>query len=438
MSLLVETFYLFFEGIMLFQVLYFGMIYILSGRKDVLYYSLLNLVSAVYFFLNAPDTFLRINETIVFNSVYYTYVNYALILLMGLMYLFFLKEIFSDLIPGNTVLRRIYRLTICLLPVLYLTFSLFEYKGWNTNLIFYLGYLVNGPFCICILLKNRRPKGYHFFIVLGMLVIFISVTMTLWLTVRYNAGREDLILDHYPLLPIKTGMLIDVVLFQLALTQRWQNQENQLAIQRLKADIEIENVKKRINTELHDDIGSILSGITMYSRLAFEKGKESSIADLLMVIQKASDETLNRLKDIVWINNPGTGTCSDMIERLKNYTVMMSRSQDIKVEMNYSPDMPQVKLPEEIVYQFYLIGKEAVNNTVKYSEATTIKISFLIQNDKVIFEVEDNGSGFDAETVKKGNGLDNIATRASSIGAEHLIESKIGMGTRISLSFNLP
>lgn len=438
MSIIVENFYLFFEGIMLFQVLYFGMVYLLSGRKDVLFYSLLNLVTAAYFFLNAPDTFLHINENIVFNSDYYTYINYSLILLMELMYLLFLKEIFSDSIQQSPALRHLYKLTLFILPCFYITFSLFYYNGLNTDYIFYAGYMVNGPFCTWILIKNLKAKGTKSYIVTGMIIIFLCLIVTIWFTLRYNAGKQNFVLDHYPLLPIKIGMLIDLVLFQLALTKRWQLQENELAMQQLRADIEIEKVKNRINTELHDDVGSTLSGISMYSRLAMQKAGDSPIIDILTVIQQTSDETVNRLKDIVWINNPGSDSTLDMLERLKDYAEMMSRTQKIEIKLSCDAELIVKKIPEEIRYHFYLIGKEAVNNAIKYSQATIININFLMNNLYITLQITDNGCGFDIDSVKKGNGLENIVQRSKSIQATCKIESNFKKGTHVAVSVKIP
>ena len=67
----IENFYLFFQGILMFQVLFFGALFLLTRRKEILYYSLMIFVTCVYFFLNAPDTFFNIDDNIVFNATWY-------------------------------------------------------------------------------------------------------------------------------------------------------------------------------------------------------------------------------------------------------------------------------------------------------------------------------------------------------------------------------
>jgi len=83
----IENFYLFFQGILLFQVLFFGVLFLLTRRKEIFYYSLMTFVTSVYFFLNAPDTFFNIDEIIIFNAAWYSYINFALLLSMMLLYL---------------------------------------------------------------------------------------------------------------------------------------------------------------------------------------------------------------------------------------------------------------------------------------------------------------------------------------------------------------
>ncbi len=432
MSLLVETFYLFFEGIMLFQVLYFGMIFLLSRRKDVLFYSLLNLISAAYFFLNAPDTFLRINEDIVFNSVYYSYINYALILLMALMYLLFLKEIFSESVIESRLLRRIYQLTMGFIPVLYILFAWFEYKDWNTDLIFYMGYFVNGPFCTWILMKNRAVKGYRFFIILGMFIIFLCVSITLWFTIRYNEGRRDYILDYYPLMAIKTGMLIDVILFQLVLTQRWQNQEKELAIQQLQSELALAKMRNQISQELHDDIGSTLSGIHMYSHLAqkqAETGEKENTNKSLSIIQVASGDMINRLKDMVWTIQPGHDTLKELLEKIQEYAVFMAGSKHMEVDVTIPEVANTFKIITECRHHIFMIAKEIINNAVKYSGGSRLSVVSEVKHNDFFLTIKDNGSGFNQVETKKGNGILNIKKRAEEISATLELNTNLDHGT---------
>jgi signal transduction histidine kinase len=420
MSFTIEQFYILFEGVMLFQIAFFGMAYLLSKRKDVLYYCLLNLFSALYFFLNAPDTFLGIDEDIVFNHPSYVYVNFALFMCMFFMYLVFLKEIFSDTVSQYPLVKKIYSITFYSIPVLYLLFVLFSAAGWNTNLLFYTGHLINGPFCTLILLLNFTTKGYKKLIIYGMVVIFICVVTTIILTVRYNAGKSSLLLDKYPLAIIKMGMLIDIILFQFVLLKRWQEQENELSMQHLTTELAVEKVKSQISKELHDDVGSTLSGISMYSHMAKEQtaaGNMIASGQTLGVIQQASEEMILKLKDMVWAMQPGNETIGQLTSKINEYAVFITGAKKIALQTNFLTANDEVKLSTEVIHQVYTIAKEALNNAVKYSGANTITIDTAYNDDCFTLRIADNGVGFDRAEATGGNGLINMKKRSEEMGA---------------------
>ena len=93
----IEIFYLLFQGALVFQVLFFGVLYFITGKKDILYYSLFLFFAAVYFFVNAPYTFFGIPEETIWASAWYDHVNTPLIIVENLFYLLFLKAFFHIL-----------------------------------------------------------------------------------------------------------------------------------------------------------------------------------------------------------------------------------------------------------------------------------------------------------------------------------------------------
>ena len=110
-----EVFYLFFQGILTFQVLIFAVLYFVTRRKDLLYYSLFLFFGATYFFINAPYTFFGIPEDIVWNSAWYDYINTPVIIVENLFYLLFLKSFFADITRDKTV-NRILHFVLWLIP----------------------------------------------------------------------------------------------------------------------------------------------------------------------------------------------------------------------------------------------------------------------------------------------------------------------------------
>lgn len=438
---IIDKFYLFFEGIMLYQVVFFGMTYFISKRKDALYYALLNLVSGAYFFLNAPDTFLGIDEDIVFNSPYYLYINFAIFSSMFFMYLIFLKEIFSDTVEQNQSVKKIYTATFYAIPILYFLFVIFALAGWNYNIIFYTSHLINGPFCTLILILNFRKKGYKSLIINGMLVIFVCVVTTVILTVRYNSGSNETVLDKYPLFIIKVGMLIDIALFQLALLKRWNNQENELAVEKIQTQLAVEKLRNKISGELHDDFGSTLSGIVMYSHLAKEQihhQQNTAIINSLNVIQTNAGEMVNKLNDIVWLINPDNDSLQKVMQRLEDYAIQIAAAKNIRVRSNFNEYNSESTLSAQTRRNIYLLFKEAINNAVKYSNATLVELNIKKESTSILIAVSDNGNGFNTDIIKSGNGLNNMKLRAKEMQTDCIIKSIKGEGTTICVAVKLP
>lgn len=423
---------------MLFQVVFFGMVYFISKRRDVLYYSLLNLVTAIYFFLNAPDTFLGIDENIVFNSPIYLYVNFALLLGLLFSYLIFLKEFFNDTLEKYWYAKLIYRITSYTIPFLFVLFLLFAFLGWDTNIIFYTAHQINGPFCIVILLLNYKVKGYKSLMVYAMLVTFVCLFLTLILTIRYNGGSNETILDRYPLLIVRIGMLIDILLFQLTLLKRWTEQEKQLAVEKLQSQLEVERLRNKISGELHDDIGSTLSGVSMYSNIANEalqKGDNIEVKKSLSIIHQSTNQMVEKLGDLVWSTNSKQDSLQLVFERLEQYGFDLCSAKNIRFKTNIL--ISRFNLPAENRYQLYLFCKEAINNAVKYSDAGLLELTVKESNQLLEITISDNGKGFDVESVKRGNGLDNMQKRANELGADFSMQSKPGDGCLISIKVKI-
>jgi nitrate/nitrite-specific signal transduction histidine kinase len=86
----------------------------------------------------------------------------------------------------------------------------------------------------------------------------------------------------------------------------------------------------------------------------------------------------------------------------------------------------------------FMAIKESLNNAVKYSEATELRLQIQLQNQRLVVAVVDNGKGFDPATVTPDrNGLTNMAQRMAEIGGRCLVVSQPGRGCRVEFSIPL-
>jgi signal transduction histidine kinase len=198
------------------------------------------------------------------------------------------------------------------------------------------------------------------------------------------------------------------------------------------------NERLRISRELHDELGSTLSGIAMYSHLTREQiktGKTQEVEKSLNNMQQTAGSMVDKLKDIVWLVNPEQDSLQKLMERLEDYAeeMAMLKNTEIKISMPARPS--GINLPVESRRNIYLFCKEALNNAVKYSDADLIELTMKeLDHKKIEFTISDNGKGFEPTSVKKGNGLLNMRQRAADINGIFSLKSSPGHGTIISLT----
>lgn len=204
---------------------------------------------------------------------------------------------------------------------------------------------------------------------------------------------------------------------------------------------ELADHRLRISQDLHDEVGATLSGIAMYSHLSKDQLKNDQLNQArtsLAIIQESASEMVNKLNDIVWLTNPDQDEMKKLLHRLDEYAFQMTTVKGIQLKSDFGLLHKDFSLNAEARRNIYLIFKEAINNAVKYSNASIISLQARISDDNIILSISDNGQGFDTSNAKQGNGLKNIYSRAEELKASCLITTAPGKGTTIILTLKLP
>ena len=202
---------------------------------------------------------------------------------------------------------------------------------------------------------------------------------------------------------------------------------------RIANKLKLQNIRNRIASDLHDDVGSTLNSISVYSEVA--KQKSPAVVDELEQIGDASRKIIEVMSDIVWTINPNNDTFENIISRMSTLAYNLLKAKNIEHTFQADESLNESKLSLESRRNFYLIFKEALNNLVKYSNATHASITLTNENDLIKLTVRDNGVGFDVAHTSKGNGLLNMKDRAKEMKAQLKIESVKGSGTNVELIF---
>jgi len=198
-----------------------------------------------------------------------------------------------------------------------------------------------------------------------------------------------------------------------------------------RQELKLLTLRNKIAIDLHDDVGSTLSSISMFSQMAQAQSKEVIAA--LETIGESSRKMLDAMADIVWTIKPENDQFDKVIMRMREFAFELLGAKQMDFEFDADEDISKINLPMEARKNLYLIFKEATNNMVKYSEAKRAKFALKGEKDKLMMVISDDGKGFDTTKESRGNGLENMKKRAVEMGAQLLIDSIPGKGTTIRL-----
>lgn len=213
----------------------------------------------------------------------------------------------------------------------------------------------------------------------------------------------------YNAILIATG-IIGIILIYFIITII-RNQRRHLKLQQANLLVEIttlENERKRIVSDLHDELGPLLS-IVKFQVMSLETKDEED----LMLIDKASinlDNILDKIRDICNELMPQVLIRKGLIMAINEFISDLDRRTAIQMEFIYQ----DANIPSKAEVHLYRMIQEIVNNAIKHSEATELTINLFQQNEKLVVTVSDNGKGFSTERVlkeSKGLGLKNILSR---------------------------
>lgn len=191
-----------------------------------------------------------------------------------------------------------------------------------------------------------------------------------------------------------------------------------------------------ISSDLHDEIGSTLSSISMYSSYAgqqLSENKTNEAKNVLEEISATSQEMIEDMNDIIWTINPRNDSFKSMVARLKNFASLITQSKFIQLHFFSDENLNSINLSTTLRKNIYLIVKEAINNAVKYSRCKNLTVRLEGNKKLLVAEIQDDGDGFDAVKLYDGNGLKNMQFRSEQIHASFLIKTSPGLGTTIYL-----
>lgn len=194
---------------------------------------------------------------------------------------------------------------------------------------------------------------------------------------------------------------------------------------RLQRLLEMERMRTRIAGDLHDEVGSMLSGLAMQAEI-MELDQEKSNAARLHRISEISRMTLSKMRDVVWSIDSRRDQVKDLLDRMRENAEEMLTPRDIIFRFELGELPLEKKLPVDVRQHLFLFYKEAINNIAKHSNAGNVTIRFGQFADHFELSVHDNGNSAITNPTSSGFGLQNLEMRAKKLRATFLLNKEDG------------
>jgi signal transduction histidine kinase len=271
------------------------------------------------------------------------------------------------------------------------------------------GLLLDSPADVAVL---ARPPWWTFqrlFYVLGALACILAMTL-LWITqLRHKVGQRTAELE-----------------IQIRERQRVEQQRV------------MEQERARIAQDLHDELGSGLTEISMLGSRARSgtTAAEARVNHLDQLGSKAREMVI-ALDEIVWAMNPTHDSLDSMISYFSLYAERFLGLAGVAWRLERPFVAEDCQVDSQRRHQLFLAFKEALNNVVRHSRATEVIVNFQVQTGRIRLRVSDNGLGWsEADRTQEMDGVANMRTRLENLGGHFELQSKAGEG--MAVSFDLP
>jgi len=205
---------------------------------------------------------------------------------------------------------------------------------------------------------------------------------------------------------------------------------------RINQLLQLQEVRNRISRDLHDDIGSSLSSISLLSVMAGKKlDPESQSNQLLKQIPEEVSRLSSAIDDMIWNIRPENDGFENFFVRLRDHTVQTLQAQDIDINIDIDSSINNEigALSMEVRRNIFLIVKEALHNITKHAKCTKVDMRLSLQKNMLRIDIKDDGKGFEPQKPSSRNGLKNMTSRAAEVGGSLEIKSEIGKGSEIIL-----
>ncbi|MFQ3596905.1 MAG: two-component regulator propeller domain-containing protein [Chloroherpetonaceae bacterium] len=282
---------------------------------------------------------------------------------------------------------------------------------------------------------NSVPHGEYIFRVKARLgnaswgdvrEIRLSITPPFWRTAWFTVGA---LLTMVMLIVL----MVSIIIRRKVRAER-EAMERQEELKRTR-EATLLAERERISADMHDEIGAMLTNITMIAEQLKQHPKNLP-TDVLNMLAVTAREATQGVRAIVWSMNPRYDSLDAFAAYLREKMHQQLEAAPIELTIDFPDALPPMEISGEMRHNLFLAVREALNNVVKHSHATHAHLSMRLEGEQLTIIVQDNGVGIEQKETF-GNGTHFMQRRLKKIGGECWITSEKGNGTQVRFQVSL-
>jgi signal transduction histidine kinase len=250
-----------------------------------------------------------------------------------------------------------------------------------------------------------------------------------------------------PRLLAVVGLLLVILTFTIV----WNTQLRRLVEQRthqLQREIRereraerqhaLETERSRIARDLHDDLGSSLTEISVLASTGqLPQTAAAGHTSLFQSIGNRARGLISALDVIVWAVDPEDNSLQSLADYLTGYANDFFMHTNIACRFKVPISFPPITLEGRVRHDVLMAVKETLNNIVRHADATEIEFRMAVSDDELEIDIADNGKGIEKEAFGSGHGLKNLPARLKKLNGSCLVEARLSGGTIVKIRLPL-
>ncbi len=238
--------------------------------------------------------------------------------------------------------------------------------------------------------------------------------------------------EHPPI----QGILLDITQSKLA-EQTLQRSQAELRSLAAHQEHIKESERKRIAQEIHDELGSLLTGIKAYVSVSVERSIQAGQAadPLLVDATRLTDEAIGAVRRVITDLRPSVLDQLGVWEAMRWYANQIQTRSDLICDCSIDAALTALPVDADLSTTLFRIVQEALTNVVRHAEASCVSVRAEAQGDEIVIEVKDDGKGIADGDSAGGQpwGILGMHERARHFGGSLTIEGRAGQGTTVEL-----